>query len=139
MEGLRALFAGRPWWANALLVFCAYMTFVYVPWDLFMKPVEEDQEVWFGIMFTGWAAKALTPLHWAVYGAGTVGFWNMRPWLHPWAALYVLQVAIAMLVWNVLERGDWLGGGVSFGVFAAGAFALYRARPVFSGRSSTPA
>ena len=26
---------------NALLLFCAYMTFVYVPWDFLSKPVAE--------------------------------------------------------------------------------------------------
>ena len=35
---LRALFAGRPTWMNALMVFCGYMAFVYVPWDFLIKP-----------------------------------------------------------------------------------------------------
>ena len=43
----------RPWWMNLIMMFCAYMAFIYMPWDLFVKPVAEDQEVWFGIMLTG--------------------------------------------------------------------------------------
>jgi hypothetical protein len=31
---------------NAILLFCAYMTFIYLPWDIFIKPLEVDQEVW---------------------------------------------------------------------------------------------
>ena len=48
----------RPLWMNGLLAFCAYMTFIYMPFDIFIKPVAEDQEVWFGFMLTGWWAKA---------------------------------------------------------------------------------
>ena len=57
MTWLRSLFAGRPIWINALMVFCGYMTFIYLPWDLFVKPVAVDQEVWFGILFTGWGSS----------------------------------------------------------------------------------
>jgi hypothetical protein len=32
-DWLSDLFAGRPAWINALMVFCAWMAFVYVPWD----------------------------------------------------------------------------------------------------------
>jgi hypothetical protein len=109
---LRENFRLRPWWMNTLLLFCAFMSFIYLPWDFFFKPVAEDQEVWFGILLTGWAAKMTEPLHWLIYLAGTIGFWKMASWLHPWAALYTLQVAIGMLVWNVLdERGSGLLAG----------------------------
>ena len=56
-EWLRSLFAGRPWWMNGLMLFCFFMSFIYVPWDLLLKPLEKDVDVWFGIMFTGWQAK----------------------------------------------------------------------------------
>ena len=62
---------------NALMLFCAYMTFIYLPWDVLLKPLSEDQEVWFGLLFTGWAAKAGGVLHWYVYGAGFWGFWKI--------------------------------------------------------------
>ena len=61
-DGLRKLLNGRPHWMNALMLFCIFMTFIYMPWDIFIKPVAVDQEVWFGFMFTGWAAKATEPL-----------------------------------------------------------------------------
>ena len=81
--GLRKLFGGRPLYMNALLVFCAYMTTVYLPFDLFWKPVAEDQEVWFGFMLSGWAAKVTEPLHWAIYAAGAWGLFKLRRWMHP--------------------------------------------------------
>lgn len=120
----------RPWWMNACLVFCAYMAFIYVPWDFIFKPVDQDQEVWFGYMLTGWAAKLTEPLHWAIYSAGTVGFWKMRGWMFPWASLYVLQIAIGMLVWQLLdERGSgWLGAIISALPFVALSVALWRAK-----------
>jgi hypothetical protein len=94
-----------------LLAFCAYMTFIYLPWDVFIKPLEVDQEVWFGILFTGWAAKAGALLHWLVYGAGTLGLWHMRAWLQPWLSLYLLQIAYGMAYWSLTDpRGSGLAG-----------------------------
>ena len=113
-----------------LLGFCLFMTLVYMPFDLFLKPVAEDQEVWFGFMLTGWAAKATEPLHWAIYAAGAYGFWKMRPWMWPWGAAYALQVAISMLVWSVM-RGSLVAGAVTFAVFMIPTTALYRSREAF--------
>ena len=86
------------------MVFCAYMAFVYVPWDFLWKPVSRDEEVWLGIMFTGWGAKLTEPLHWAIYAAGFYGFYRMRSWMWPWAAAYVGSVALGMLVWPLLYQ-----------------------------------
>ena len=41
-DWLDDVFRGRPTWMNVVLVFCAYMTFIYVPWDFFWKPTEVD-------------------------------------------------------------------------------------------------
>ncbi len=133
-EWLRTLFVGRPWWMNAVMVFSAYMAFVYLPWDLFVKPVAVDEEVWFGIRFHGWAAKFLEPFHWAVYAAGAYGFRRMKAWMWPWAAVYAGQVAFGMLVWPWLYVGGFLGfllGIVSVVPFAALSWALWEARPLF--------
>ena len=134
LAALRNNFKLRPMWMNALLLFCAYMTFIYVPWDFLFKPLAEDQEVWFGILLTGWAAKATEPLHWAIYAAGTVGFWRMRPWMHPWAAVYVIQIAIGMFVWSMLDERSrgWTGGIVVAIPFVILAVALWRARARFN-------
>ncbi len=134
LDWLRALFDGRPWWMNVLMVFCGYMAFVYVPWDLFVKPAAGDEEVWFGILFHGASAKLLAVPHWAVYALGAYGFRKMRPWMWPWASLYAAQVAIGMLVWNGLYVGGFVGlllGLVSFVPFLGIAWALWEARPVF--------
>ena len=130
----------RPLWMQPLLLFCLYMTFVYMPFDLFWKPVQDDQEVWFGYMLTGWWAKATAPLHWLIYGAGAYGFWHMRTWMWPWAALYVLQVAIGMFVWVVLyQPGNAIAGIVVGGVFLIPAIALWRARHRFDQRAASAA
>ena len=128
----------RPWWMNAVFAFCLFMTLLYLPYDLFWKPVASDAEVWFGLPLHGWAAKATEPLHWAIYAAGAFGFWKMRAWMHPWAALYTAQVAIGMLVWALTDaRTD--GRGLALGVppflaFGALAWQLWRSRAHFNTR-----
>ena len=126
----RADWRRRPWWMQPILGFCLFMAVVYMPFDMFLKPVAGDQEVWFGLMLTGWAAKATEPLHWAIYGAGAYGFWNMKRWMWPWAAVYSLQVAIAMLVFSA-TRGSWVTGMVPFAIILVPTIALYRARHRF--------
>ena len=118
---------------NVLWGFCLYMTFIYLPFDLFFKPVAADEEVWFGFVLRGWAAKLTAPLHWLIYGAGAYGFWKMSRWMWPWAALYVVQIAIAMLVWSSIdERGQGLLWGlVSAAILAVPAIALWRAKDRF--------
>ncbi|HAK51418.1 MAG TPA: hypothetical protein DCM54_05865 [Gammaproteobacteria bacterium] len=114
---------------TGLLLFCAYMTFIYMPFDLFYKPVAEDEEIWFGITLHGWAAKATEPLHWAIYGAVFYGFLKMKHWMHPWAALYVAQVAIAMFVFPIVNDPGNLGSGLIAGtVFMLLGIALFNAK-----------
>jgi len=112
------------------MLFCAYMTFIYLPWDVLLKPLSEDQEVWFGLLFTGWAAKVGGLLHWYVYGAGFWGFLKMRTWMFPWAALYTAQIAVGMFIWSFLdERGSGVTSGLLVAVpFLALAVLLWRTR-----------
>lgn len=122
----------RPLWVNALLVFCAFMTFLYTPWDIFVKPVARDQEVWFGLLLTGWAAKATAPLHWIIYAVFTWGLWKMRPWMRFWGTVYVAQVAIAMVVWNLLDHRGSLIMAIISGISFTWLTVLYwRAGAVF--------
>tara|TARA_Y100000031_G_scaffold34188_1_gene38247 strand:+ start:509 stop:934 length:426 start_codon:yes stop_codon:yes gene_type:complete len=129
-------YRSRPLWMNGLLFFCGYMTFIYLPWDIFLKPLAEDQEVWFGIMFTGWAAKGGAVLHWLVYGAGTYGFIKMKSWMHPWSEAYVLQIAFSMFIWSYLNSEDSIAGIVvglvSAALFFGLAAMLWRARLRFT-------
>ncbi len=132
LNAIKQIFNGRPVWMNAIMLFCAYMTFIYMPFDMFIKPVAEDQEVWFGITLTGWYAKATEPIHWLIYGAGFYGFLKMKSWMWPWASVYVMQIAIAMLVWSLLdERADWTIGAVPAVLFTGLAFMLWRVKPLF--------
>ena len=134
MEKMKTVFGGRPPWMNILMVFCAYMTFVYMPFDLFFKPVDQDKEVWFGYMLHGWWAKATEPLHWLIYGAGLYGFFKMKPWMFPWAALYTFQVSISMLVWSLIYREGALAlGSIAAIPFAIVGVMLWRAKVLFNG------
>ena len=128
----------RPWWMNLIFYFCVYMTLIYMPFDMFVKPVAQDEEVWFGFTLTGWWAKATEPLHWLIYGAGAWGFYRMRAWMWPWAAVYAAQVVIAMVVFNLIDPrgGGWGAGLIAGAIFAVPMVALWRARDAFRGASS---
>ncbi len=132
----RAELRKRPWWVTALFGFCAYMTLVYVPYDLFLKPVERDEEVWFGLVLHGAQAKLTEPIHWAIYAAGAYGFWKLPSWIWPASAIYVAQIAIGMLVWSATDaRGAGLAPGLVFAaLFAALAAFLWFQR----GRTPAP-
>jgi uncharacterized protein len=136
-EWFRERLRQRPWWMNLLMIFCVYMAFVYMPWDFFVKPVARDAEAWFGFLLHGRWAKLTEPLHWAIYAAGAYGFWRMRSWMWPWAALYAAQVTLGMFVWNVVYVGGaraWLGGLVAFVPLAAITVALWNAQDQFGRR-----
>ncbi|MFP6578886.1 MAG: SDR family NAD(P)-dependent oxidoreductase [Myxococcota bacterium] len=130
----RDFFRGRPTWMNVLMLFCAYMAFVYVPWDLFAKPVARDQEVWFGFLLTGWAAKAGAIPHWIVYAGGFYGFLRRRRWMAIAAPLYSLQVAYSSLVWGIGHFGGatgWAAGLAFAAPFVALALAFWKTRDHF--------
>ena len=117
-----------------MFYFCVYMTIIYLPFDFFYKPVELDEEVWFGITLHGWYAKLTEPLHWIIYGLGAYGFWKMKSWMWPWASIYLLQVVIAMFFWNQLDpRGGGLVPGlISAVIFCLPLIAMVMAREKFS-------
>ena len=139
MDKFRSLFSAvgkdrssRPWWMNLTFYFCLYMTFIYLPFDLFLKPVAGDEEIWFGFTLTGWWAKATEPLHWLIYGLGAYGFWRMKTWMWPWASVYVAQIVIAMFVWNVLsDLGSLMSAFISALIFSIPMIALWRSRERF--------
>ena len=123
----------RPWWMSLLFYFCLYMTFVYMPFDLFLKPIADDEEIWFGFTLTGWWAKATEPLHWLIYGSGAYGFWRMKTWMWPWASVYVAQIVIAMFIWNVLNENNYIAASISASIFCIPLVALYRSKEKFVG------
>lgn len=124
---------------NLMGLFCLYMACVYLPFDMFFKPLAEDREVWFGVALAGWWAKATEPIHWIIYALGAWGFWGMRRWMWPWAAVYSVQIAVGMLVWNLTDargRGA-LAGAITAVVFMIPTIALWRAKPLFIGRATS--
>ena len=132
LDAIKADWQKRPWWMSLIFYFCVYMTLIYMPFDLFWKPVAEDAEVWFGFVLTGWWAKATEPLHWLIYGFGAYGFWKMKSWMWPWAAVYAAQVVIAMALFGVINmRGGLLSGAIAGALFAVPMVALWRAKPQF--------
>jgi short-subunit dehydrogenase len=134
MAWLRLVLGRRPAWMNVLLLFCAYMAIVYVPWDFLAKPVAVDQEVWLGLRLYGWKAKATEPLHGLIYALGTYGFWRMRRWMWPWAAVYAGQVTIGMTIWPLVYSREV--GGIGRGlVFSAGSLAFFGALTVLLWRA----
>lgn len=140
LDSVMSDWRSRPWWMNLMFYFCLYMTFIYMPFDMFIKPVAQDEEVWFGLTLTGWWAKATEPLHWLIYGLGAYGFLRCKSWMWPWAAAYCAQVVIAMFVWNAI-RSD--GGGLIAGVISAAVFVwptwmLWRARAHFQANVALP-
>ena len=123
---LRSALARRPWWLNVALGFCLFGTFIYVPYDLFGTPIARAEEVWFGVTLRGSAAKAGEVAHWVVYAVGAWGLWHMRPWLPVAAALYMLQVAVAHVVWSELSpRGNGLAVGLLQGAVFTALSALF--------------
>jgi short-subunit dehydrogenase len=137
-EWLYDVFRERPWWMSLTMVFCAFMAFFYMPWDIFVKPVAEDQEVWFGILFHGFWAKVFAIPHWFVYAAAVYGFRRRRPWMGFWAAAYVAQVAFGMYLWTAVQTGGL--SGIFVGLFPALpfialAYAFWNARDYFAPQS----
>jgi len=130
----RAQRSRRPWWMTGLMGFCIIMAVIVLPFDLLRRPVWQAEQVWFGIVWHGWAAKIGELAHIAVYAAGAYGFWRMRTWMWPWAAVYAGQVAFSMFVWFAGHPGGlrgWLLALFSLIPFGGLTLALHRARPVF--------
>ena len=139
-DWLRDVFRDRPLWMNALMVFSGFMAFIYVPWDIFIKPVARDQEVWFGIMFSGWGAKWAAVPHGFVYAAAFYGFRRRRPWMRLGGALYSAQVAFSCWVWGVFYLGGLAGWGLGISsavAFLLLAFAFWNAREYFQAEASS--
>lgn len=122
--------APRPWWATALAAFCA-ATVVFLAARDIAIPAVRDTEVWLGLEVHGWAARLTAPLHWVLYALGAWGFWHCRPWVWPWAAVYVASVAVSHLVWNLTSPagGGWGPGLWQMALFAVPAVTLLWARP----------
>ena len=124
----------RPCWMSGLMYFCMIMAAVVLPLNLLRVPVAHAEQVWFGIVWHGWTAKLGALAHWAIYAAGAFGFWRMRTWMWPWAAVYAAQVAWSMFIWFAVHRGGAGGFGVallSLIPYGGLTVLLYRARPLF--------
>ena len=135
LQIIRAEWLRRPWWMNLMFLLCLYMAFIRVPLDVFFTPIERDEEVWFGVVLHGLWAKATEPLHWAVYAAGAWGFWKMRRWMWPWAAIYVAQIAVGTMIWNYHDpRGNGSLGALLGITFLIPTIALWRSRGAFAQR-----
>jgi hypothetical protein len=125
---------------SGVFLFSLFMTFVYGPYDVLVKPFTQSlaqaEEVWFGLMLRGWAAKLTEPLHWLIYAGLSYGFYRERAWAWPRASLYTLQVALGMLIWSWIYASPLPGmkvvGAVVALLFAWVAAVVWRARPAAS-------
>jgi hypothetical protein len=120
----------RPRWATGMAVVCLATLAFLVVRDLTI-PAVRDTEVWFGFELTGRAAQLTAPLHWAIFALGAWGFWRVRPWIWPWAAIYAFGIAGGHLVWNLTSAngGGWSAGVMQALLFSIPAVALLFARP----------
>jgi len=133
---VKAEWSKRSWWLNLIMLFSLFMVFIYTPFDVFLKPLAEDEDVWFGYMFTGWAAKVGGVVHCIVYAAIAWGLWKMRPWVWWVGGLYLSQVAIAMFLWPLFQSENGMIGAIVAGtLFAIPAVAFWRAKDQFQGAS----
>jgi hypothetical protein len=98
-------------------------------------------EIWFGYELSGWLAIATAPLHYAIFAAGALGFWQCRRWVWPWAAVYAFYIAVSHLVWNLTsESGQGLEAGMlQLVLFSIPGVALLFARPPVSEGQATSA
>lgn len=129
---LKAEWNRRAWWLNAVLLFSLYMVFIYSPFDVLFKPLAEDEDVWLGYTFTGWAAKAGGVAHWLVYAGLAWGLWKMTGWAWWLGSIYATQVALAMFLWPLFQaQAGWMGAVVAGAVFAIPAIAFWRSRDQF--------
>ena len=119
-----------------VFAFSLFMTFVYMPYDVFGKPIFQEiadaREVWAGYMLRGVYAKLTEPIHWWIYGSFAYGFYHARRWVYAASAAYTVQVAVASGVWTVLY-GTYGPVGNALAVVVSGLFlwlaaALWRAR-----------
>ncbi len=129
----RAELDRRPWWMNVMFAVCVLVTFVYFPYDVFFVPLEKAEDVWLGVTLKGGWAKVGEVAHWIVYATGAYGFWKMRSWMWPWAAVWMLQVGVAHLFWSELSPrgGGFLRGLWQFALFLIPVWLLYRSRERF--------
>jgi len=126
--------APRPWWMTALSAACLAALLINVPRDLFFAETR-GVEVWLGFEVTGRAAILSAPVHWAIFAVGAWAFWTVRPWVVPWAAVYVFYVALSHLVWSEASangRGWPIGLAQAAGISVFG-FLLLRARSSLRG------
>jgi hypothetical protein len=91
---------------TALALFCLASVIFLVPRDLFLEHTR-DVEVWFGFEVRGPWALLTAPLHWAVFLIGAWGFWSVRTWVVPAAAVYSFYVALCHLIWNQTSPSGW--------------------------------
>jgi hypothetical protein len=120
----------RPHWATVLAVVCASTVVFLITRDVFVPQVR-DTEVWFGFELHGWLAWLTAPLHWLIFGLAAWGYWTVRPWVWPWASVYLFYVAVGHLVWNLTSPsgGGWGAGVWQLALFSIPALATYWARP----------
>ena len=131
---LKAEWSKRAWWLNLIMLFSFYMVIIYTPFDVGLKPLAEDEDVWFGYTFTGWGAKAGGVVHAIVYAALAWGLWKMHPWVWWVGSLYLTQVALAMFLWPLFnDQGGLLTAAIAGGIFAIPAVAFWMARDRFQG------
>jgi len=125
-----------------MALFCG-MTLIFLVYRDLTIPEVGLVEVWFGVEVRGDWGRITAPVHWAIYGAGSLAFWRSWPPVWPLAIGYAVYIALSHLVWNLTsEAGGGLGAGVIqlvlFSIPALGLVILARSSPNRTSRASGP-
>ena len=118
-----------------MALFCGSAVLFLVVRDLLLPEVREV-EIWLGFEIHGWLALASAPLHWAIFVVGAWGFWQLRPWIWPWASLYAFYVALSHFIWNQTSpSGAGIAAGLlQFALLSIPAVCLLLAKPAADAR-----
>lgn len=108
-----------------MALFCALTLGFLVYRDLAIPEIR-DVEVWLGFEVRGIWAQITAPIHWAIFGAGSLAFWRAWPPVWRIAVGYALYVAFSHLVWNLTsDAGRGLPAGIAqFVLFSIPALAI---------------
>ena len=124
--------ASRPLWMTIVAWICAIGLVTSASQDLLFSEAR-DIEVWLGFEIRGWLALVTAPVHWAILGVGTWGFWTQRAWIVRWTAAYAFYVALSHLIWSEVSPN---GRGWPIGLLQALAISAVAVLLLRAGRTS---
>jgi hypothetical protein len=114
--------AGKPVFVIALCLVAAAIAMVELAemLGLFVEAGSVYGHVWLGMELSGGWARVAGLVDIAIYVAGAVGLWMLRPWARTGAIVYLLYLLVSFVIWGVRDSS---GRGV-FAIMAWQMFVL---------------